>query len=331
MSARRLLFFAVVLPGIVAVVNEAAIQDLPHSPWRIAVYPLMAASIAILSVCTGRFLRPGWLAWIVFGWSLVLLNALVVAVSLAAPYRHFGYLMVTAQISLVVVWAILGPSNWQWRLPVVLVAAPIILAFAGFLMNAASNWRRGSNWTILMAMTTAVVTLLCGSVRMAGFRLNNVNAENGSQTQPDRVLQFGMRHMLVWSAALVPLLLVARGIDFLVLKRIGTAGTFPVVLLAFSLALLSLSAIWAVLGSGRPVLRALTLFLLPSAFAYGMHRTTLYVEKIRAFGWYAQLDVLLREIRDTWTTWMYMNALLLAALLLFLRAKGYRLERRQSS
>jgi hypothetical protein len=327
-SARLLFLFAILLPAAVAATNQLLIKSLSHEWLRMVIYPAMALSTAVLSWCTGRCLWPSWLTWIVFGWSLALLDLLTIAVVLGGPFdTHFAYLMVTAQIGLIVLWAILGPPPWQWRLPVVLVSTPGIIAFAGFSTTGHRGWI-SPYWTILLTISTLVVAVLCAILRYTGFSLRfakTATADN-PQSDPERVFQFGLRHMLIWSTALIPMLLVGRGIDFLMFTRIGTQGMFPLMLLAATLALISLTAIWAVLGTGAWLLRIAVLLLLPGIFAYAMHLTT---EHVRSLGpvWGNSPSYMLIGMDETWTSWLYMNALLLAALLLFLRAKGYRLIR----
>jgi hypothetical protein len=330
-SPRQLLIFAVALPAVVAATNQLMIKALPADWLRTWLYPAMAVSTAVLSWCAGRYLQPAWLSWLVFGWGLALLDLLTIAVCLSGPIEnHFGVIMVTAQMCLVVLWAILGTSKWQWRMPIVLIATPFIIVYAGLLMrNAYGGWH-GPNWAILMIMTTVVVAILCGSLRMAGFSLLLPHASINSQLgEQDRVFQFGLRHMLIWSAALVPLLLVGRGLDFLVVGRIGAQGTFPLMLVASSLAILSLTAIWAALGKGPWVARIAALIIVPIVFAYALRQMTIYLESTLG-GWpYKSMAFVLYTLKESWTSWLMMSAMVLAALLLFLRARGYRLMRRQ--
>ena len=330
-SPRRLLIFAVLLPGIVAATNQILIETLPGHWLRTCLYPAMAVSTAVISWCAGRYLQPAWLSWIVFAWSLALLDLLSIAVCLSGPIGdHFGYMMVTSQMCLVVVWTILGASSWQWRITVVLLATPALIMFADVFMRSSYGRWRAPHWVIVMLIATVVIAILCGSLRAAGFslRMSSNSSIDARASPPDRIFQFGLRHMLVWSAALVPLLLVGRGIDLLMFGRINTQGIFPVILVAASLAIINLTAIWAVLGNGPPLARIASLILVPAVFAYALHRLTLYFESING-GWPAfSMLWVLYEVKDEWTSWLMMDALLLAALLLFLRSKGYCLMRR---
>jgi hypothetical protein len=326
---RRLLIYAILLPALVALANQLLIATLPGEDLRRWLYPTMAVSTALLSWCAGRYLYPAWLSWLVFAWSLALLDLISIAVCVVGPIEdHFGYLMVTSQACLVVLWAFLGADKWQWRMPVVLIATPLIIAFTRVLNGSIYDRWGEPHWTILMLICTAVVALLCASLRMAGFSLRLPKATDAKSHEPDQRFQFSMRHMLVWSAALVPLLLVGRGLDFLTFGRVNSQGFFPLILVACSLAIINLTAIWAVLGSGVWALRVAALFVVPAAFAYALYQLTLYLQSINQ-GWrpFTLLWVLF-DVKDSWTSWLMMSSLLLAAILLFLRAKGYRLARR---
>jgi hypothetical protein len=324
----RLLICAVLLPAVVAAANQLMIATLPGEELRRWLYPAMAGSTALLSWCAGRYLYPAWLSWLVFAWSLTLLDLISIAVCVVGPIDdHFGYLMVTAQTCLVVLWAFLGTDKWQWRMTVVLIATPLIIAFTRVLNGSIYDRWGDPHWTILMLICTAVVALLCASLRMAGFSLRLPKETDAQSHEPDQLFQFSLRHMLVWSAALVPLLLVARGLDFLTFGRVNSQGVFPLILVAASLAIINLTAIWAVLGSGLWALRVAALFVIPAVFAYALHQLTVYLQSINQ-GWRPfTLLWVLYDVKDSWTSWLMMNSLLLAAILLFLRAKGYRLSR----
>jgi hypothetical protein len=328
-AAGHLLTCAVLLPAVVAAANQLLIAALPDDQLRRWLYPAMAASTAVLSWCAGRYLYPGWLSWVVFTWSLALLDLISVAVCLGGPIdEHFGYLMVATQLCLVVLWAILSQSKWQWRIPAVLVATPIVIMFSRVLTGSAYVRWRDPEWMILMAISTAVVAMLCGSLRLASFRLQVPEFALDDERSRDHVFQFGLRHMLVWSAAIVPLLLVARGVDFLTFGRIPLRGIFPLTLVAASLALINLTAIWTVLGSGFWILRLAALLIVPSVLAYALHHLTLYLESITGgYPGYPSLLWVFHDVKESWTSWLIMSALLLSALLLFVRARGYRLLR----
>src|SRR5438105_895587 len=94
-SPGRLLLFAVLLPAVVAASNQSLLAAIGTrhelAPW---LYPWIAASTAALSWCTGRYLSPAWLRWIIFAWCLALLDLLIfiACVSHRVDYQ-FGYVL----------------------------------------------------------------------------------------------------------------------------------------------------------------------------------------------------------------------------------------------
>jgi hypothetical protein len=345
-SLGRLLVFAVLIPAAVAVSNQALLKNVStYHELRALVYPWMAASTAVLSWSVGRYLSPAWLRWLVFGWCLALLDLLTIAACLGSGVpRHLGYVLVSAQISLVVLWAILANVSWQWRLPAVLATATAVLVFSGSFDDA---WN-ARDWNLLMIVTAAVGALLCTALRSRGFTLRDTNRATlgASDGESFGIHQFGLKHLLFWATALAPILLIARGLDFLLFKRLGGPDLFPFVLVALSIACVNLIAIWAVLGHGRISARLVALLVIPYLLAIGLSQYLQYVEstyRIRRTGsrgqtyqtwsnaWYDSLVNGIFDANEAWSNWLWLDAALLAALLLFLRAGGYRLMRNSRS
>jgi hypothetical protein len=326
-SHRRLVLFAVLLPAAMAGTNQLLFLNLQSFPWlRLCLYPWMAFSAAVLSWCVGRYLDPHWLRGLVFGWSLALLDILTMAACLSGPIpSEIGYALVAAQISFITVCAVLGPWGWQWRLPALLIAGAAVISFAGSFMN---RWNARS-WNVLMALIAVVVVLLCIGLRLRRFTLlGQVAGASSSHALHDlQTHQFGLKHMLLWATAVVPMLLVVRGLDLFVVKILGQGGAFSGVLLAMCIATVNLVAIWAVLGGGLWFVRLMTVLLVPFLIAAGL---ALYSARVETqYGrWNGPpiVDMLI-EMRRLWVSWIWLDAALLAALLLFLRASGYRLVR----
>jgi hypothetical protein len=151
-----------------------------------------------------------------------------------------------------------------------------------------------------------------------------------SQPGKHRTYQFGMKHMLIWFTVSGPLLLFIRSID------IGGRGIFPGALLAVSVATVNLLAIWAVLGAGYRIVRFAAVLAIPFLIALGMSYYSAYLKssvKTPTGIWppwyrYGTMTWVIGEMEDHWIAWLWLDAALLAALLLFLRASGHRLVRR---
>jgi hypothetical protein len=318
----RLLLFAVLVPIVVAASNQLLLAAIgTHrelAPW---LYPWIVTSTAALNWCTGRYLSPVSLRWIIFAWCLALLDLLTFIACLTHRVDYqFGYALVSAQISLLSLWAISGPGSWQMRLPSVAVVAPIIVAFCGSFVGSAYMAR---NWNVVMFITAPVVAVLCGGLRYFGFLLREPSSVDTGK-RPS--YQFGVKHMLIWLTVTGPLLLFVRSLDF------GGRGLYPAALLAVSVATVDLIAIWAVLGGGYWIIRVASLLGVPFVIAKGMIYYSVYLKSSsyasRAGGWYGTIGWSLADMKDLWTAWLWLDAALLAALLLFLRASGYRLIRK---
>jgi hypothetical protein len=318
----NLFAFAVLLPSAVALSNQLLFECIPRFPvLRGWLYPCMALTTALLSWCVGRYLQPAWLRFIVFAWSLALLDFLTIAASLERRIEYeLGYVLVSAQISLLVLWAILGPGAWQTRLPVVAAVAVPVMIFSGSFVSNAYAVR---SWGITMLLTSPIVAILCGGLRYLGFLLQQVAALDQAAAGKRPTYQFGLKHMLIWLTVTGPLLLVIRGLDF------EGANAFPAALLALSVSTVNLIAIWAVLGGGYWPIRIASLVGVPFLIAQGMDYYSAYLKSNVLNPWddYGTIAWTLREMEDLWIAWLWLDGALLAALLLFLRAGGYRLMR----
>ncbi|HEX2475902.1 MAG TPA: hypothetical protein VHK01_14220 [Lacipirellulaceae bacterium] len=326
-SPTRLLIFAVLLPAVVAGTNQWIYDAIPtHDSLQTWLHPWMAFTTAVLSWCSGRHLLNAWIRWIVFAWCLVLLDLLTLAATQDNRIPdHFGYLLVSSQISLLVIWAVLGAVSWQWRLPAVLAVSPLVIGFSGAISG--SWW--GQAWNVTMIFATVAVALVSVWLRWRGFRLERPKAKAPSNDEIESMAanQFGIKHMLVWATAIVPLLLLLRGIDFLVLGGVqDLESAFAATAVASSLATVNLVAIWAVLGGGLPIVRIALLLVMPPLFATALVYYSKYIGAKYGPTWpnVPMLDAIY-SMHDYWVVWLWSDAALLAALLLFLRACGYRL------
>lgn len=323
-SRRRLLLFAVLLPAAVAITNQLLFSGIANFHWpRMLLYPWMAFTTAVLSWCVGRYLQPMWLRLLVFAWCLVLLDLLTIAACLGGPVEHgVAYILIAAQAGMLVVWSVLANVNWQYRLPTALLAIAMLIAFAGI-------WGR-MEWSVLVTVTTLLVAVVCGILSWRGFKLRRIHIEG----DPDEghldvgALQFSIRHMLIWSAAIAPLLIVARGVEFMTFSSIVGNGALPGMLISLSLAITALTAIWSVLGSGPWLMRLIAVIVVPGLLARGLEVYTRYARPMSWGPWPRDAIIyVLSEMRGHWTMWLGLLAALLAALLLFLRANDYRLVR----
>lgn len=323
-SPRRLLLVAVLLPAIVAGTNQLLVETLSNDTLRTWFFPSLVLSTGAISWCAGRYLHPFWFQAIFFAWCLVLLDFLIMVARLTHRIEdEFGYVLVSAQVSLLVLWAVLGPQRWQWRLPAVAALVPLVVFLAdGFALAYGS--RQDTSWNVMMFITASIAAILCGGLRYFGFTLQDTSRSHAGGPGKRPSYQFGMKHMLIWFTVSGPLLLLVRSFDFE-----GTA-VFPAALLSVTVATVNLIAIWAVLGSGHWSIRALSLIGIPGLLAIGMSYYSAHIKSTFTAwspGNYGSITWVIGQMQDHWFAWLWLDAALLAALLLFFRASGYRLSR----
>jgi len=332
-SPGKLITGVIAVPFFVAATNQLLLEAIvSHRDLGVLMYPWLALTTAALSFSTGRLLHPPWLRWSVFAWGLVLLDLIVfIACITRRVDPQFGYILVSAQISLLTLWGVLGPGRWQWRLPLVAAMTPLVVAYCGTFVGTYSR-SASRGWNFMMLVTAVVVIALCGGLRYLGFTLRSAQrastTDDGLGYQPS--YQFGVKHMLIWLTVAGPLLLFIRGLD------LGNRGFFTAAVLAVALSTVNLLAIWAVLGEGHWLIQLASLIAAPPLIAIGMTYYSGYLKavalRVRPAGqnWYGSVGWSLVEMEQLWIAWLWLNAALLAALLLYLRTIGYRLARTRS-
>jgi hypothetical protein len=222
--------------------------------------------------------------------------------------------LLAAQIGLVTVWAVLGSTRWFIRIPLALIIAIVVAA------PAIGSQMHFHDTESLFIVQTAAICLICGVLRSQGYALRlqkepSGPAANGT-AEAARLLQFGIRDVLLWTTALAVILGVAQQGRSVTL----TAGVLASIVLV--------TALWAALGEGRFWLRWAVLILvsLVSGIVYTICQ---YFAAVSNASW--------NEILQDWF-WLFSQwfvtliwpplagGLLFAALLIF-RTRGYRLSR----
>ncbi|HEX4416097.1 MAG TPA: hypothetical protein VH107_20870 [Lacipirellulaceae bacterium] len=336
-SFSRIVLFGLIVPAAAAFSNQWLFEHSNASSWPLSpygmrswphllVYPWMALSAAAISWCAGRYLYPALLRCTVFVWCLVLLDLLTFLAAMARSDSHFGYMLVSAEINLVILWTILGPGGWQWRLPTMLAVTPLVIIFG---TSIGSTWWYSQSWQLVVLLAALMATIVCAALRWLGFKLQPARLNQNIDSQRLGISQFGVKHMLFWSAAIVPLLLIARSLDFLFITRIRQNELFPLALISVSLATVNLIAVWIVLGAGSWLLRVALLIVAPLLITAGLEVYSSFI--VSQFGPYSSYRRPMRdlyiEMSGNWFAWIWQGTALLAALLLFLRASGYRFVR----
>jgi hypothetical protein len=286
----------------------------------------------ILSWCAGRVLGFTVYGWIVFFWSQALLDVNTFAASHGAIgfyYDSLAHTLLSAQVGFLTVWTILGTTAFAWRLTSLLAALAVIIVYSRSLDT---NWGF-YDLPFVQWIAAAVVVGVCVILRASGFTVRRLEprapspAEHG-RGQPE-TFQFGVKHMLIWTAALAPLLVVVQSVDAQVLRGLVFGDAYPIGVLSLCIALATIAAIWLGLGGGPLVIR------LAAAAAVIAGTSQLLITLGERWtpprnNWNWRTDrfyQMVAEMDDQWRAWLAMLVGLLAAMLLFLRACDYRLAK----
>src|SRR5262245_17262547 len=220
-SLWRFVCAGIVLPTLIAAVDHALFTSLA-SGWRLDLW-LTALPMAVLVLQIGvmGFVCGSWtpwplMGWILYCWSWFLVDLQALLVRQLAVENIFGrnaaFLtgsLFAAQLSLVLVWAILGQTRWSTRWPLALLIGTLLSIPLLDLMYAADN--AALFFLTQLATTGGICTLL----RWQQFQLSRRDRRTASASLPPSVealpdSQFGLKHMLAWTTALALVMSLLR-------------------------------------------------------------------------------------------------------------------------
>ena len=213
-----------------------------------------------------------------------------------------------SQVSMGAIWAGLSDTSLPWRLAgLVGVATVWSVALAWEPVDAVGYGR--DDWSVLLLGHALFILLILLAIRAEGGRLANCLKTNA---QPEeRRWQFSLGHLFAWlTATAVSLGLLRYTIDF----DSPIAGRYWPEILVFGLcnAVVTLAALWAVLGGKRMVSRVVVLCLA----AGGVLSLPLFYDNAIA------------DIHISWAMLWILQIVWLAAWLFVLRTAGIRFVRR---
>ena len=224
----------------------------------------------------------------------------VVALSVAASdkgapqWTHPAVLVLFAlsmsQASLAAIWSVLGGRSLKWRLMGLVMTTALWSRCVAWIVDPARIDDYACLYgSLLLAQTIAILVPLTVA-RLSGvrvIRLDHVNAAGADASGPSR-FQFSLREMLSWTTMLAVVLGALRySVDqHLFPSYLGDWRQLAVLSLANAIP--ALAALWAMLGIGRPLLRAVALALATAAaiFAGGT------LAEVVSFRAYAALGIL---------------------------------------
>lgn len=276
-----------------------------------------------MSYAAGRWLH-GW-SWrlLMLGWLTILVDLLLytAAVISGGGYDNHPELLVYgfygSQVSVGIIWGMLGSPKWRHRLAgAALAAAPaayFLLAVTGDHGYADASW-------LAVALIQALgVVGMCGLLRSFGYRIDRM--EEDPVCLQGGALQFSISHMLIWTASAAVIVSIAKQV---VIYSAGGHGWREWTQLAIDgtvLAIVALSAMWMVLGAGRVWLKVLIGLAIAASAG--------------AFLWYLDWKLMspgivwLPRAGLWWIGWSLLAEPFLAGLLLVFQTTGYRLLRRR--
>ena len=339
----RLLLVGMLVPAVFSALDHWLLGRLVANPRsHFVIVETMAAfvvQVGVLGVLCGRMLESPWWRWGVYAWGWLLIDiqvfsALDLVESAGWWWNNSQYLLLVsllaAQVALAIICGILGAWRWTIRWP--LCAAAAVLLSIPLVDNGLANE--------LLPIGIPALIALCLALRFAGFRLDLAERPaDEATTRPaaapanPQSLQFGVRHVLIWTTSLAIVLGVLRALDLLRLNALIPMVQSPILSLLTAgafLALLFIVAMWTAVGAGSPWLRwpalAMTMAaagLVCAALEYmdrGGNLFRLFVYTIAADDFWRQNGWIM--------AWMVLAGGLIAAAMLILRTIGYRLVRR---
>lgn len=326
----RSLLVAIAAP-LVVIVSELLMA--PRSPaLRVSdsVYAfLLVFRVGVLSWCVGRFISVVWLRWTVFVWSVVLIDLLVFTQYAHGSSYGEGVALVTAQATLLIAWAVLGAVRWAWRVFTLLLAACAIIPVAVWGVR---NWGDQA-WVSVLLLTIGLELLVAALAWIRGLRIA-VPAVLDAQEHKATWTGFGVVHMLAWSTALAPLLWVLQQTGWNLPGLVTAWECFVgqpwiAVCLAVLIATGSLAVVYLMLAQrAKWWALAVALMAVTSASSTLIVWSALRRMLVRGWGGYPYtMDDLVIEMHTHWLVWFSIAYGVLAALLLFFQASGYRLVR----
>lgn len=346
----RLLAAGMGLPALLVVSDELLLTVAAgNERWWPAFFVWLVVQTGVMSWAAGKWLE-GW-RWraIVLSWTLLLFNIVIFhAAALATQQWRNGAFdpevlavaFVSAQFSLLAAWLVLGAAAWQWRLP----AAAIAILPAGLVIAVLDQHRLAAEnvWKQVAALQVFGTLLFAAALRWRGYRVERVDDAGPphAANRDSSAAQFSLSHLLVWTAALAPLLLLLQAIKYTIPGWLEWRQWLLICTEGALLASVSLAAMWTTLGGGRGWARVAGLAAMAAAMAAALQ----WVES--AFGtkpaWLngsgpgafiaggGSFRIVVTYAGPTWRIWTEMSAFLLAGMLLVFRVDGYRLVRRNA-
>ena len=282
----------------VAAGQELAVLP-PERPFALILAGWIAAFAlwAVAWVRSGLVERRVWCALC----DLVLIEGLIFAgliVRLAATGTNSGTVrlpvaaslgVLTALFSLLITWAMLGRSRWQWRAPG-LIAGWALLWAVLIALARALDFGQAAVWNVSVGATAmlAMLLFLMHLVQAQGWRFVPAADENTvSALRPQPTRQFHLHDLLTWTFAAAVFFGTFR---YVAPQEQPAVAIWFEVAIGAGLAVACATGVWVVFGRAPLIARLAALAVIPLLCGS-------LAELFRSFGvlepwwWYAALDL----------------------------------------
>ncbi len=198
----------------------------------------------------------------------VLVDCAVVTVAARESESLFGPMLAWAlqrsQVSMAAIWLALGKTWGSLRLTGVVV----VVAFWSCAMTVLAFGVQLEEWMMVLVAQTFAVSLPLLVARCLGAKLEATppTLKSDKPATGPRTWQFSIAYLLTWMTALafalgtMQYIAPYRGVQFgLLLLPLGFLLQWRVGVLVLGSAVVALSALWRVLGSGEPAVRTTVL------------------------------------------------------------------------
>jgi hypothetical protein len=336
---RRLTAIGVGIPALLVVANQYVLsQKIYFQSQPVIVAFVMAfyvLQIGTIGWVVGSYIHNALLRWFMFGWIMILIDLQLLVITSDGGAGIGGSCLATGiftgQLGIITVWSILGTGRWIWRLPCLFVVLVTYRNFYLLLTSVNSEGTYYGNFSDIAVVQSALLSVLVGMLRLSGYSLRRTELEQSSPTTNARFRssrQFGIRDVLIWTAALAVLLGIARAGNLLneeFMKRFYGAEMLFVFTVAVCTSAIMIVAIWAALGEGSVWLRSGMLVVLSTSIGVpvGAYCAIVGRQGGRRFNIWMYAEY-------WWIGWMVLTGLLLSASLLIFRTQGFRLMKRVS-
>ena len=224
---------------------------------RTLYFPRIVVETALLAWVAGRFLGVTLFGWFSFMARGTRQHSCLRRITWddEPPVCSLATTVISAQIGSSVAWSIL--ATWPCMAAVLRVSSD----YRRDLSHPGSKPAGKGVATADSTMAGLIVAAVCFTLRLGRFQMLNLSEGSGSERDRGQVFRFGVKDMLVWTAALAPLMVVLRGLEMISLRRAGMVDVYPAGLICGCIALITLAALWLTLGSGMLALRAVAFMM----------------------------------------------------------------------